>query len=289
MDQEPDPSAERYMPMEAVLPPDMAKRAERAGARKAEQPAMALFMLAVLAGAFIAFGATFAATVTVSADSDTTQGVARLLGGIAFSLAYVLAIVGGAELFTTNNLLVMAWAHGRLPTLRLLRAWGIAFAGNFVGAVSTCAMLILAGQHTEAGGSVGTSLLASAARINGLTLAQVLFLGLLGNMLLCLGAWLTYSARSTTDSVVALVGPVSAFYVLGLEHAVAVMFYLPCAMLIRWLSGPEFWVQTGLQPPDYSLFDFLAALVPVTIGNIIGGGVLVALVYWFVYLRPQRV
>jgi len=274
--------------LDAFLPRDMARRAERSGVEKAEQDGLRLLVLAALAGAYIAFGATFAAAVTAGFEGAMPAGVGSLLGGLAFSLAYVLAIIGGAELFTTNNLMVMAWADGRLPTRWLLRAWAIVFVGNFAGAVATAGMLIVAGQHAEADGEVGASLLRSAARVHDLHTVEALFLGILGNTLLCLGAWLTYSARSTTDRIVALTPPVAAFYALGLEHAIAVMFYLPCAAFIELLAEPEFWSDVGATPLSVGLWDLLRVLAPVTLGNVLGGGVLVALVYWFVYLRVSR-
>lgn len=273
-----------FGPLDAILPKDMAKRAERTGAEKAEQDGLSLLALAGLAGAYIAFGATFAAAVTAGADS----GLAKLGGGIAFTLAYVLAIVGGAELFTTNVLTVMAWAHGRLPTLRLLRAWGIVFVGNFVGAVITGGLLIAAGQHTRFGGAVGANLIESARNLAEVSAFEAFLLGALGNTLLCLGVWLTYSARSTTDRILALTPPVAAFYVLGLEHAVAVMFYLPCAAFIGALAEPAFWATSGAEPLAISAGGLLQVLLPVTAGNILGGGMLVALMYWFIYLRPTR-
>lgn len=274
--------------VDAVMPQDMAKYAEWAGAKKAEQDGLSLLALAALAGAYIAFGATFAAAVTAGYGDALPVGLGNLFGGLAFCLAYVLAIVGGAELFTTNVLMVMAWAHGRLPTLRLLRAWGIVFVGNFLGAVITGGLLILAGQHAESGGAVGASLLASAERLDGLGPVDALLLGMLGNTLLCLGVWLTYSARTTTDRILALTPPVAAFYALGLEHAIAVMFYLPCAAFIGLLAEPGFWSTIGRTPLDSGVGDMLAVLLPVTVGNILGGGVLVALMYWFIYLRPGR-
>ena len=288
MAHDPDGHGGGLGPVDAVLPKDMAKRAERTGAEKAEQDGLSLLALAALAGAFIAFGATFAAAVTAGMPSSEGGGTVKLAGGIAFSLAYVLAIVGGAELFTTNVLMVMAWAHGRLPTLHLLRAWGIVFVGNFLGAAATGGLLVLAGQHAEAGGGVGVRLLQSAARIEGLGFGEAVLLGVLGNTLLCLGVWLTYSARTTTDRILALIAPVAAFYVLGLEHAIAVMFYLPCAAFIELLAGAAFWQATGAVAVGVGWGDTLGALVPVTLGNVLGGGGLVALTYWFIYLRPER-
>ncbi|KAA9005775.1 formate transporter FocA [Histidinibacterium aquaticum] len=265
----------------------MAQLAERTGVKKAEQDWHRLLALSALAGAFVAFGATFAAAVTAGADG-APEGLVLLAGGLAFTLAYVLAIVGGAELFTTNNLMVMAWAHGRLPLRRLFRAWGIVFVGNFIGAAGMAALLILSERHEEVSGGLGGKLLSTAHQINDLGALEALLLGILGNSLLCLGVWLTYSARSTVDRILALTPPVAAFYVLGLEHAIAVMFYLPCATMISLFADAQFWAVTDYQPLWVSPFDFLRVLVPVTIGNVLGGGALVALIYWFVYLQPAR-
>ncbi len=274
--------------VDGILPKDMAKLAERTGKEKAEQDGLRLLALGILAGAFVAFGATFAATVMAGGGGEAPAGLTKLAGGLAFSLAYVLAIVGGAELFTTNNLMVMAWAHGGLRTVRLLQAWAIVFVGNLIGALSTATLLILAGQHNELEGAVGAALLADAARLNAIGPADAFLLGLLGNTLLCLGVWLTYSARSTTDRIMALTPPVAAFYALGLEHAIAVMFYLPSAVLIEWIAGPAFWEMSAYGPVDVTIVSFLTVLVPVTAGNVIGGGMIVALAYWFIYLRPTR-
>lgn len=288
-DEPPHRENENWSAIDAILPKNMAKRGEALGYEKAEQNAITLTTLGAMAGAYIAFGATFAATVTVGLDTAVSPGFSRLVGGLAFSLAYVLAIVGGAELFTTNNMMVMAWAHRRLPTTRLLRAWGIVFAGNLVGAVSTAAMLVLAGQHADLAGNAGAALINSARQLENLGTIEALFRGVLGNTLLCLGVWLTYSARTTTDRIMALTPPVVAFYAMGLEHAIAVMFYLPAAALIKMLAGADFWAGVSIAHPELSVGGFLWLLASVTVGNVLGGGVLVALVYWFVYLRPQRV
>ena len=275
---------------DAVLPHDMARRAEAVGYEKAGKDVYSLLALAAMAGGYVAFGATFAATVTVGLDSAVGPGLAMMIGGLAFSLAYVLAIVGGAELFTTNNLMVMAWAHGRLATVGLLRAWAIVFVGNLAGAVVTAALLVLAGQHAGLDARVGVRLLEEAQLLQSLGIMPLFFLGVLGNTLLCLGVWLTYSARSTTDRILALTPPVVAFYAMGLVHAVAVMFYLPCALMISLFAGPEFWAVAGVDAETVTLSarDLWAVLAPVTAGNIIGGGGLVAMAYWFVYLRPRE-
>lgn len=271
-------------PVDALLPKEMARRAERVGVEKAEQDTLRLLALAVLAGVFIALGAVFAATVTAGAEGMLPAGVIGLLGGVAFSLTFVLVVVGGAELFTSNNLMVMAWAGGRLPLYYLLRAWGLVYVGNFFGAVAAGALLVAAGQHAESGGEVGAGLLRSAQRIAELGTVEAAVLGVLGNTLVCLGIWLTYSARTTTDRVVVLIPPITAFYAMGLEHAIAVMFYLPCAAIIEFTGG----VPPGMEPLGLSAAGFVRVLLAVTAGNIVGGGVLVGLLYWFVYLHPYR-
>lgn len=280
-------SSQASHPVDALMPDQMARLAERTGAKKAQQDGYRLLALSGLAGSFVAFGATFAAAVTAGGPSEA-QGLVQLVGGLAFTLAYVLAIVGGAELFTTNNLMVMAWAHGRLALRRLVRAWGIVFVGNLIGAAGMAALLILSDRHEQMDGALGGKLLSSAKDITALSTQSAFVLGVLGNSLLCLGVWLTYSARSTGDKILALTPPVAAFYVLELEHAIAVMFYLPCAAMIGFFAEPSFWVNAGQAPVAISTVEFARVLSAVTIGNIIGGGVLVALVYWFVYLRPDR-
>ena len=279
-----DPDGRQDGPLDAVLPEGMARQAERTGVTKARKDAITLIMLAALAGAFIAFGATFAALV----GADGGGGPLRMLAGLAFSLAYVLAIVGGAELFTTNNLMIMAWAHGRLSAWEVLRAWGVVFVGNFLGVAGTGAMLVFAGVPEQLDAGVGASLLKQAERIHGLGFVEAFFLGTLGNMLLCLGVWLTYSGRTTTDRILALGPPVAAFYALGLEHAIAVMFYLPMAVFLDLFAGEAFWQGVSAPAVAVTPTGFLTVLGSVTLGNVVGGGGLVALVYWFIYLRPDH-
>lgn len=269
--------------IDAILPKEMARHAERAGAMKAEQDAVRLLMLSLLAGAFIAFGSMFAAAVMAETYPDI-DGITLLAAGGAFSLAYVLAIVGGAELFTTNNLMVMAWAHGKLRTVRLLRAWSIVFLGNFIGAAATGSVLVLARRHLQAEGAVGSYLIATASDMVALTMFDAFLLAVLGNMLISLGVWLSYSGRTTTDRMLALTPPVAAFYVLDLEHVVAVMFYIPTAAVISVMEGAP----TDFASIPITLAGFVRLLSAVTLGNVIGGGALVALTYWFVYLRPTQ-
>jgi formate/nitrite transporter len=288
--------------IDALLPNEMATRAEYLGVRKAEMPTLTMFTLAVLAGAFIALGAIFATTVSAGgmslADANgavayTTglpYGVTRLLAGLVFSLGLILVVVGGAELFTGNNLIVMAWASGKVTGRALLRNWVIVYAGNFLGAVGTAALMFFTRQYTFGSNAVGIAALKIAVGKVELGFWQALALGVMCNALVCLAVWLTYSARSTIDKIMAIIFPIAAFVAAGFEHSIANMYFIPYALFIRGFD-PAFVATVGDKVPGldtltWSAF-FINNLIPVTIGNIIGGAGLVAAVYWSVFLRHK--
>lgn len=287
---EPEGRGESPAPrVDALLPPEMAERAEEIGVGKAALDLPRLLTLAVLAGAFIALGGVFATTALAGAGA-APWGPVRVLAGAAFSLGLILVVVGGAELFTGNNLIVMAWAGGRVSTTALLRNWTVVFAGNFVGATATALAVCLAGTHRGGEGAFGVAAFAIAhAKLQPGFLQAVVF-GILCNALVCLAIWLTYSARTTTDRILAIVPPISAFVAAGFEHSIANMYFVPYAIFVAALD-PDFVAIRGLGPATQALtwVAFLGRnLLPVTIGNIIGGSILVGAVYWFAYLRPRR-
>jgi len=296
---QPRPSTPTAGPLDALLPAEMARKAEDTGVRKARADATSVFVLATLAGAFIALGAIFSLTamagsmtVTDAAGGIThvalPYGVTRLLGGLAFSLGLILVVIAGAELFTGNVLLVMAWASRRITMPAVLRNWAIVFAGNLVGSLGIVALAFGAGWYRTGGGAVGLAALVLAQGKVEHTFLEALAGGILCNALVCLAVWLTYSARTTTDRILAIVPPIAAFVAAGFEHSVANMFFLPMAMAIRLFAPASFWTATGASAASYAEVDLgamVANLVPVTIGNIIGGAAIVAGVYWFVYLR----
>ena len=272
--------------IDALLPGEMATRAEYIGVRKAEAPAWTMFTLAILAGAFIALGAVFA-TNTAAGSSALPFGVAKVLTGLVFCLGLILVVVGGAELFTGNNLIVMAWASGKVTRRALLRNWGIVYAGNFVGSFGTALLVLLSKQYTFGGGAVGETALKIAAGKAGLDFFQAMALGVLCNALVCLAVWLTFSARSTIDKIGAIIFPITAFVAAGFEHSIANMYFVPYGLLIKELD-PAFVAERGLDLANLTWGNFLLNnLLPVTIGNIIGGGVLVAAIYWSVFLRNR--
>ncbi len=278
-------------PFDALLPADMASRAEDIGVKKANLDVASMFALAVLAGAFIALGAIFATTV-LAGGGTLPWGVGRLLAGTVFSLGLILVLVGGAELFTGNNLIVMAWASGRVTSGVLLKNWLVVYVGNFVGSFGTALLVFLSGQYRFGSGAVGIAALATAHTKVHFGFIEAVALGTLCNALVCLAVWLTFSARTTTDRILATVPPIAAFVAAGFEHSVANMYFIPIGVLIRLFAPAAFWADIGKTAGDYADLTWgrfvWVNLLPVTIGNIIGGAVLVGAVYWFVYLRRRK-
>ena len=270
--------------IDAYRPEEIARMVRDGGPAKAGQDAVTTLALAVLAGAFVGLGAAFA-TATMTGGAET-YGWNRFLGGIAFSTGFVLALIGGAQLFTSNSLIVMAWAS-RLVTLpRLLRNWALVWAGNLVGAVATAALVFASGQASLDGHAVGATALSIADLKLARSVPEAIVAGMLGNGLVCLAVWLSYSAHSTTDRVVAVLPPIIAMVALNVDHAVGNMYYLTMGILVG--ASPEVLDAAGRAAPDLHHVDVAPALGnlgAVTLGNVIGGGILVAAAYWFVYLR----
>lgn len=275
--------------MEGLLPSDMASKAEEIGVTKAHQDILKTIVLAVLAGAFIAFGAVFATLVT--SGSELSFGLTKLLAGIAFSLGLILVVVGGAELFTGNNLLTMAWASRKVTTGQMLRNWIIVYFGNMFGAYSIVILMFLSGHYLFGKGLTGDNILHIAEAKCQLGFIQAIVLGILCNILVCLAIWLCYSAESTQGKILAIIFPISAFVAAGFEHSVANMYFIPMGLLVKRSADPELWNLLGADPAQFEALNpgnyFINNLLPVTIGNIIGGAVFVGLAYWFIYLRGK--
>jgi formate transporter len=277
-------------PFDALLPPDIARRAETVGVAKTAMRLDRLVVLSVLAGAFISLGAMFSTVVT--AGGGISPGVSRLLGGLVFSLGLVLVVVAGAELFTGNALVIIATASRRVRVAALLRNWLIVYAGNFAGALLTTLVVYWSGFFDGGGGAVGARALEIAATKTSLGVREAVLLGVLANALVCLAIWLAMSARSVTDKVLAIIFPITAFVAAGFEHSIANMYFIPAGLFIKAWSPDSFWASAGIGSGDYPTVTwqdfFVGNLLPVTIGNIVGGAVLVGLVYWFVYLRGRE-
>jgi formate transporter len=281
------PAASRFDPL---LPAETAAKAEDVGVRKAAMAATPMFLLGVLAGAFIALAAALSTTAVAGSEGFLSFGVVRLVAGVTFSLGLILVVLGGAELFTGSNLLAMAWASRHITTRAVLRNWVIVYVGNFVGSLATATLMVIAGQYEFGGGVVGETALATAVHKVGLEPLEAFTLGILCNGLVCLAVWLAFSARTAVDKVVVIVPPIAAFVAMGFEHSVANMYFIPVAMLIRAFAPQSFWTEIGATPDDYAMLDLnglVTNLAPVTLGNIVGGTILVGAVYWLVYIRAK--
>jgi formate transporter len=268
-------------------PAEIAALVETRGVTKANAGAVTTVVLGVVAGAFIALGGVL--STVVSTGSDLGFGPTRLLAGAAFSLGLILVVIAGAELFTGNNLIVMSFVSGHVSAGRLLRNWLLVYVGNVVGALSVVAMVFLGDWWAQAEHGVGATALTIAAGKAALPFGVVLVRGILANALVCLAVWLASAGRTVIDKVVAIVFPITAFVAAGFEHSVANMYFLPLGRLLA--DEPEVVRAAALPPAQLASLDaagIAANLVAATLGNIVGGAVLVGLVYWFVYLRPTR-
>jgi formate/nitrite transporter len=268
--------------LDAYSPKQIAEKVETIGVAKARLPVLAVFMLAVLAGGFIGLGALY--SVIVAADPALSFATARVLGGVVFSLGLVLVVVAGAELFTGNNLMVMAWAGRRISTAELVRNWVIVYAGNAVGALGLVLAVYLAGHGAMNGELVGTQYVRIAAAKSDLPFREAFMKGVLCNLLVCLAVWIALAGRTVTDRILAIVFPVSAFVAAGFEHCVANMYLIPLGILLKDGVAPGAVPQAAAL--DWS--GFVQNLVPVTLGNIVGGAVFVAAVYFLVYRVALR-
>jgi formate/nitrite transporter len=297
----PDPP--QLIAFDAILPATMATRAEESGVKKASIDPLALLVLSILAGAFIAFGAIFATTVIAGSVAVTAAdgapafsaalpyGVVRLLSGVVFSLGLMLVVIAGAELFTGNNLIVMAWASGKVKTRQLLLNWVVAFSGNFVGAFLTAALMFYSTQYRFGTGAVGLAALTTAGSKTSLAFFPAVILGIMCNALVCLAVWMCYSARTTIDRVATLVPPIAAFVAAGFEHSIANIYFIPIGLFIKAGAPDSFWTAIGKTSADFPTLTWenflIGNLLPVTIGNMVGGSIMVAAVYWFIYLRNR--
>jgi len=286
---------------DALMPAAMAAKAEDLGVKKAALPALKMFALAILAGAFIGVGAIFATTVSAGSmavkdaagaaafSTALPYGVTRLLAGLAFTVGLILVVVGGSELFTGNNLIMMAFASKKVSLGGLLRNWGIVYLGNFVGSIVTAYIVFLGKQYSFGNGAIGLTALGIGEAKTSFTFIQAVALGIMCNALVCMAVWMCYSARSTTDKILAIIPPIATFVAAGFEHSVANMYFIPVSLFIKNFGDASFFEKIGKTAADFPHLTwgnfFIGNLLPVTIGNIIGGAFMVGLIYWFIYLR----
>lgn len=262
---------------DAYAPREVAQRVETVGVAKARLPLLPLLMLGVLAGAFVGLGALF--FVIVKSDPALGFAAGQVLGGLVFSLGLLLVVVAGAELFTGNNLLAMAWADGKITTAEVLRNWTLVCVANFAGAAGLAVLVFLSGHTGMGGGAIGRVVVRIALAKQELSLGQAFFRGLLCNVLVCMAVWMAMAGRSVVDKGVAIVFPISAFVAAGFEHSIANMYLMPLAMLVQQSAGLE----AGQAAVTWA--GIAGNLLPVIAGNLVGGSVLVGLTYHVIYRR----
>ena len=273
---------------DAFVPADMAKRAEASAIRKGNRDFISAFFLAVQAGAFISFGA--ALFTSVIQDSTLGIGLTKLIGGVTFSLGLILVVIAGADLFTGDTLMVMACFSRKIKVHQMLRSWGFVLVGNLVGALAVVLLVYFSGHWINGSCGVGAKALTIAnAKVN-LSFLQAFSSGMLCNILVCLAIWLCHSCRSVTDKILAILFPITAFVAMGFEHSIANMYFIPAGLLLK--NNPEVMgLLNGIDLSNLTLHGFVFNnLVPVIIGNMVGGAIFVGTVYWILYLRnPEQI
>jgi formate transporter len=259
---------------DAYAPKEIALKVETVGVAKAHMATLPLVMLGLLAGAFIGLGGML--FVIVKSDASLSFAISQLLGGFVFCLGLILVVIAGAELFTGNNLLAMAWADGQITTREVLRNWLWVCAANFVGATGLALLVYLSGHTHANGGAIGATVLKIALNKQNLPWHEAFFKGVLCNVLVCLAVWMAMAGRSVMDKVVAIVFPITAFVAAGFEHSIANMYFMQLALIIQYFEP----VTAG---NALSVAGMFGNLVPVILGNLVGGSVLVGLVYHLIY------
>lgn len=270
-------------------PHEMAKIAEAAMTAKAKRPFGTAFLGAIFGGFFIALAFVFFTLVTTGSGA-MPYGMAKLVGGICFSMGLMLVVLCGSDLFTSTTMTVIAKASKKITWWELIKNWLTVYFGNFAGALLLVAIIYASGHPWDANGSIALNYLNIAQHKIHHTFIEAVALGIMCNVMVCLGVWLAYSGRSTTDKILAVILPVAMFVACGFEHCVANMYEIPMGILLQTTASPDFWAAQGIEAAKYAdlnLADFLLHnLLPVTIGNIIGGGLLVGMGNWLLFLRP---
>lgn len=273
---------------EIFSPSEMYEKAIKSGVTKSRLPFKPLFFLAILAGAYIALGAVFSSIIALGMPGIWPYGIMKVLQGIAFSLGLILVVIGGAELFTGNNLMVIAWLERKITFLSMLRNWALVYIGNFAGSLIIAFLVILGSEYDASSGALGKSILSLAVLKVSYPFLKAFVLGILCNLLVCLAVWLTYSGRSTIDKIMAIIFPISAFIAAGFEHSVANMYIIPAGLLLKHFD-PAFAAQAGIETSSLTWQAFFAGnLLPVTLGNIVGGAIFVGITYFLVFQKKDK-
>ncbi|CDG87687.1 formate transporter FocA [Xenorhabdus bovienii] len=275
-------------PFNLFPPAVMAQIADDSGVYKVNKHPAVTYLSAIMAGVFISIAFVFYITATTG-TSSIPYGLAKLTGGICFSLGLMLVVIFGADLFTSTVLTIVSKATGRITWSQMLKNWINVYIGNLIGALFFVILMWQSGQYAVANGSWGLNVLQTADHKMHHTFIEAVCLGILANLMVCLAVWMSYAGRSLIDKLFALILPVAMFVASGFEHSIANMFLIPFGIIIKNFAPTEFWAKVGATPeqfPQLTVSHFITDnLIPVTIGNIIGGAILVGLIYWFMYLR----
>lgn len=276
--------------VDLLSPAEMAKQAEEAALYKVTKSPFATLFSAITAGVFISIAFAFYITVTIG-TSTIPYGIAKLIGGICFSLGLMLVVACGADLFTSTILTIIPRKTKRTSWSKMLLNWGLVYVGNFIGALIFIVLIWFSGQHMAADTQWGTSVLSVANYKLHHTFTEAVFLGILANLMVCLAVWMNYAGRSLIDKMFVMILPVAMFVASGFEHSIANMFMIPMGIIINNFASAEFWTNAGIMAETYqqlTVGNFITNnLIPVTIGNIIGG-LMVGLTYWYMYLRKKN-
>lgn len=265
---------------------EIAKKIERNGIEKSKRKFIPTFTLSILVGIFIGLGGiyfTFATTQITINDSFT-----QIIGGVTFSLGLILVVIAGSELFTGNNLMLMSLIGKKISPMRLIRNWLIVYIGNFIGSTLIASLLYLTHVWSNNDGDLAIRAISIANHKVNLNFSDAFFLAILCNILVCLAIWLATSGRSVTSKIFAIVFPISAFVALGFEHSIANMYFISFALIL--LEDPSIhgiFQQSGIlvDLSNLNMIGFFNNLLPVTLGNIVGGSIFIGLAYWISFIR----
>ncbi|MFC0309060.1 formate transporter FocA [Gallibacterium trehalosifermentans] len=268
----------------ALNPTEMTNLAENVAAYKAQKKPFLSFASGISAGACIALAFVFY-TTTQTGLGNVSWGLAKLVGGLVFSLGVIMVVILGTELFTSSTLTITAKVSGTITTTQMLRNWVVVYLGNFVGSLIIVALIWFAGQTMVADGQWGLTILKTAQHKIHHTWLEAFSLGILCNIMVCVAVWLAYSGRTVTDKAFIMILPIGMFVASGFEHCVANMFMIPMGIMTAHYSSPEFWQHLGIDPSlyaDLDVYHFIVKnLIPVTLGNIVGGAVCIGLFHRF--------
>ena len=277
-----------------LTPSEIAEYTIEAGVNKTKMTALNMFVLGILAGAFIAFAAEGSNMAAYNLFSNAgTYGLGKVLAGAVFGTGLMLVLVAGGELFTGNTMIIAGVLDKKVTIKAMLKNWIFVYLGNFVGAILIAYMMNKSGLYNSSAGLLGGMTIKIASYKVGLTFMQAFYLGIMCNWLVCLAVWMCYGAKDMTGKLLAIFFPIWLFITSGFEHSVANMYYIPAGIMAK---GTKAWADSaitlGVTPEkliNLNWGSFVTNnLIPVTLGNIVGGGIFVGAVYWFVYVKKKN-